>query len=575
MNPKFRYLEVFVLGVVAGGLLVTTSFNLHIHLLNFVYRSGIWDLREGIIRIVFLVYALLLAGLTLASVFLVRNCGTTLVEQSLGFGRSLTCEVRSFVPFLSSALALKKSECLLAAVIAVGLTLRGYFLAQPMRYDEAYTFLNFINKDFPYTFYYPLPNNHVFHTLMVRASVALLGGHPVAIRLPAFLAGALVILTSFTFTRLLCKLRSGFFTSALVAVFPYLVLYDTMARGYSLLVLLSLWLAIVGLRFSSSPNLSLCFLMSLITSLGLFTIPSFLFPSAGVVVWVSILTLIRGFELRTVVVRFLFPFCAMTTALTSLFYTPVVVATNGVGTIIGNRFIAGMPWKIFLGQLPLSIVSTFINIGQSVPPTLILGLLIFLIVGIFFSVRKKNWAVVALLPALLLGCSIPLFIQHHIPYARTWIFFLPFFFVLMDAGYVELSNLVPTFYRWHIHGAVLIGIILWAFILMNGNVITSSSETGTFPEASAVVKVLSEEMALNDKLLVGCPADAPVLFYMWYEGVPSRKRATPFTHQKEFYVVKKSEYSLSDLTSANVRKLAVLGDAEIYVRELPNWESHS
>lgn len=568
MNPKWRYLEVLVLGFAASGLLVTTSFNLHIHLLNSIYRTGIWDLREAIIRIIFLVYALFLAGLTLASGVLVRYYGTTLAEQLFEFGNSIKAEIRSFVLFFSSALALRKAEYLLPAVFAVGLTLRGYFLAQPMRYDEAYTFLNFINQDFPFAFYYPLPNNHVFHTLMVRASVALLGGHPVAMRLPAFLAGASVILTSFIFARLLCKQTGGFLTAALVAVFPYLVLYDTMARGYSLLVLLSLWQAMVGFRFSSSPSLALCFLMSLITSLGLLTMPSFFFPSAGVIVWVSILMLIRGLEFRTVVVHFLLPFSAMTTALTSFFYTPVIVATDGVGTIIGNRFVAGMPWEIFLSQLPSHIVGTFINLGESVPPVLILVSLVLMGVGMFFSFRKKNWAVVALLPALLLGCCIPLFIQHHIPYARTWIFFLPFFFMLMDAGYVELSNFVPAFYRQHLQGAVLIGIILWAFILMNRNIIiTSYPETGTFPEASAVAKVLSKEMKPNDKLVVGCPADAPVLFYMWYEGFPSQKGVKPFAHQKEFYVIKKSEYSLSDLTRANARKLVVLGDAEIYVRD--------
>jgi hypothetical protein len=315
--------------------------------------------------------------------------------------------------------------------------------------------------------------------------------------------------------------------------------------------------------------MALCFLMSLITSLGFLNIPSFLFPCAGVIIWVSFLMIIRKSEFRAVVVHFHLPFGAMTAVLTALFYTPVIVASNGVATIVSNRFVAGMPWEIFLSQLPLHIVSTFANFGRSVPHVLLLALLFLMIAGIYFSARKKNWDIMVLLPALLFGCAIPLFIQHNIPYARTWLYFLPFFFLLVDAGWLELSILVPAFYRPYLRGAVLLGIILWAFVLMNRDVIISSyPETGTFPEARAVVKVLSEEMVLHDKLVVGCPADAPVFFYMWYEGVP-QKRATPSTHQKEFFVVKKSEYSLRDITKENARKFIVLGDAEVYVRGLP------
>ena len=58
-----------------------------------------------------------------------------------------------------------------------------------MRYDESVSFLIFVKETISRAFYYPVPNNHVLNTLLEKLSCAVVGTSPVAIRLPAFIAG--------------------------------------------------------------------------------------------------------------------------------------------------------------------------------------------------------------------------------------------------------------------------------------------------------------------------------------------------------------------------------------------------
>src|SRR5690242_8416460 len=85
----------------------------------------------------------------------------------------------------------------LLGVLLLGVAVRARLLGGPMRYDEAFTLLNYAGP--PVTTLlsnYSAPNNHILHSLLVHASTALLGYDPPAVRLPAFVAGcALVPLT--------------------------------------------------------------------------------------------------------------------------------------------------------------------------------------------------------------------------------------------------------------------------------------------------------------------------------------------------------------------------------------------
>ena len=137
----------------------------------------------------------------------------------------------------------KDALTLLTATLLAGAA-RAFFMFQPMRLDEAYTFLYYLNvgRD---PFYYNVPNNHVFHTLLAKIAVLIGGMEPLVIRFPAFVAGVLCIPVIYFVAKSFNK-KTGLLAALGMAVFPYMILYSTMARGYSLIVLLTLLLILVG-----------------------------------------------------------------------------------------------------------------------------------------------------------------------------------------------------------------------------------------------------------------------------------------------------------------------------------------
>jgi hypothetical protein len=561
-----KYADTILLGGGALTLLLGGVF-LNDRFLNSLWSSELWEKSIGIIQLTLIWYGIAFALLSLINTIAVRQRNTTLLAESARVACSLPSEIRKLSRWLQSGVAADHVTLWLAMMMAVGLVVRSYFLAQPMRYDEAFTFLNFVNNGLTRLFFYPLPNNHVLHTLLVRVSVEILGSHPVAIRLPSLLAGACVVPMSFYLARRIIGNRSGLLTSALVTVFPYLVLYDTMARGYSLVVLLSLCLAILGLWFCQNPSTAVCFLISFVTASGFFTMPSFLFPAAGLSAWIVVVLVIRRQKPLWIVRHFMMPCLLMTATLTALFYTPTIIVNNGIHTLIANRFVESLSWPEFSNRLPGHLVDTVGQFSRNVPPVVIGLILLLMGSGLYFLAHKRQWVALLLIPALGLGGAAVLLTKHVIPFDRTWIYVLPFTFIFVDAGLAGLLK-CPELYK---RSVLLILVASSGLMLMNRNIIASYPDTGHFPEAPFIVDVLSREMNLGDKVAVKCPADAPVDFYMWYMNVPNDKAHVRGNQvRRQFFVVMKGSYSLSDLTSLSANRLAEYGNAELYVSELIN-----
>ncbi len=385
------------------------------------------------------------AGFAIAAVgsfYMLRYRGSTLSSYWLAWSRSVCQEVGQTCKWFLTTGQMGLAALWIALVTGIGATVRSFFLAQPMRYGEAYTFLNFVNVGLLSHFYYPLPNNHVLHTLLVRVSVGLLGSHPVAIRLPAFLAGVSAIPLTFCLSRSLSgDDRSGYVAAGLVAVFPYLIFFDTMARGYSIAVVLTLCLVALGMRVIEYPSIRVCSLMSVVIALGMLDMPSFAFPAAGVLCWTSIVLLHRGRRPAWVLFNMLIPCSLMAFLLIGAFYTPVVIASNGIDSLFHNQYVISLSWQEFLTRLPDHIYSTAQAFSCDMPiPMLVAFLVVFTTVGYYATARERRWATFVLLPAVMVGGAVILFVQHAIPFARTWIYLLPLIFILMDASVVAIAK---------------------------------------------------------------------------------------------------------------------------------------
>ena len=62
-----------------------------------------------------------------------------------------------------------------------------------LNHDEAYTFQALVSRSAETTLmHYPVPNNHIFHSLLAKASTKLLGDGEFALRLPTLVASVFV-----------------------------------------------------------------------------------------------------------------------------------------------------------------------------------------------------------------------------------------------------------------------------------------------------------------------------------------------------------------------------------------------
>lgn len=366
-----------------------------------------------------------------------------------GIGKHLLADAKSTFKWCWSEGRLGGTLGWLAMITLVGAVVRGYFLSQPMRYEEAATFLNYANGNLGRLFWYPLPNNHVLHSVLVWFSVHVFGKHPVSIRAPAFLAGLMTIPATFWVARLLSvKENVGYVAAAMVSVFPYLVLFDTMARGYSILVVLSLLLVGLTIRLVETGSAADILLVGLVAALGLFDIPTFVFPAAGAFLWMAILFVQRGRSAVWILTRVMIPLGMLVLAFMGLFYAPVFYVNHGINSLINNRWVASLLWQEFFVGIPIHFLATARRFTMDVPPLALFISILCFALGCLPKVGKRRWTMLTLLVGLAAGAAVPLVAEHAVPYARSWIYLLPFYFIPVDQGFEVLTRLKAGLVIW-------------------------------------------------------------------------------------------------------------------------------
>jgi hypothetical protein len=125
-----------------------------------------------------------------------------------------------------------------ALITLAGAALRARYLSQPMRYDEAFTYLAYASQPLAKGLArYDYPNNHLLHTLLVHVTTTVFGNHPWSLRLPAYTAGVALVPAWWWAVRGLYPGAAGLLTAGLVAGSSPLVEFSTNARGYMLVAL--------------------------------------------------------------------------------------------------------------------------------------------------------------------------------------------------------------------------------------------------------------------------------------------------------------------------------------------------
>ncbi len=565
MKLRLIYLESVFLFLLGALLCLMGGNRLGPGALNFIIHSGLWAERSVIIAQVFVAYGIILFGMACFSLFLAARGQTLTARLVQGLKQAWLSFCSCWAIF--KQFYRESGRELFWPLIALGLGagVRVYFLSQPMRGDESYTFLNFANKDLLALFDYQVPNNHVLHTLFVKSSILILGASPVSIRFPAFLMGLLTIPLVFGLARALNpEKHSGVLAAIITAVFPYVILYSSNARGYTLIMVLTLLAAFVSLRMIKNPTSGKIILLALISAMGMFTIPSMLVGVAGMFCWLVVLIyLIKHHNIKNILKATLL-FGALSGIFCFILYSPVIVIANGIQPIVANQYVESLSWPGFFANFWPQMQKTLVELTRDVPLLVLVFGLIFGLAGLLRAIRSRNWEIALLLPGLLVGAVFVMFLQRTVLYSRAWIFALPFIFIVVDYGFCALLEKLTPQIQWLTKIFLVCMAIAYAGYLMSADIISHYPDTSAFPEAQLAAEYLRPILTEADAVHVTDTADWPFYFYCWYYKMPQPAQQTKISLGKTYILVKKSRYSIDQMTNQPVIKLLDIDNMALY-----------
>ena len=417
---------------------------------------------------------------------------------------------------------------ILAGITGIGFILRLLDLNKSIAYDEAYTFIHFASRPFKHILAdYSAPNNHIFHTILVGISYRLFGGQAWALRLPAFLAGILMIPAMYMAARRFFSSYQSLVAAGLIAIIPLFINYSVNGRGYTLLVLFALLLAnFAGILVTRPSNPAL--VAFIITSaLGFYTIPIFLYPMAGISLWVIATYLFRKepWQEKVRKVCVFLGACVLAGILTLLLYSPVIIFGSGLSSIIGNEIVKSLSWSTFVENLDPRLLKAWNKWMIGISPTLEYAFLGGFLISVLLY-RKVSNQKLPLPVFLALAVAVLVVLQRVSPLPRIWIYLEAFYLMFAAAGLVWFVELLLRVIAGPVHtGRILSFAIPLAFVAAMTNMLINRAQNPVLldrdllPEAYAA-DYLAANLKPEDTIVATGPVDIQAAYYLSLHGIP-------------------------------------------------------
>ena len=327
------------------------------------------------------------------------------------------------------------SSVILGLVTLIALFLRVLLIAKPIQYDEAYTFIFYASRSLNNILAnYSAPNNHIFHTILVAVAYRLLGASPWILRLPALVAGTLTVPAAYIAARRFFSCPQALAAAAALAVTPGLIAYSANGRGYTMVTLFALLLANFAGILVQRQGKSALAAYAITGALGFYTIPIFLYPMAGISLWVAVTYMTDADSWRDRMQRlavFLVT-CALAGLLTLVLYSPVIFFGTGLGSLVSNEIVEAQNWSTFLGNLLPRITNTGVNWMMGIAPVFRFLSLGGFLLSLFFY-RKASNQRQPMQVFLVLAIATLMLLQRVVPLPRVWLF-LEAFYMLFAAA---------------------------------------------------------------------------------------------------------------------------------------------
>ena len=406
----------------------------------------------------------------------------------------------------------------LVLITVLGIFFRYAFLWKPMGHDETYTFMAFASRGLRYVITdYHLPNNHVFHTVLVNLAYQLFGDSPAAIRLPAFLAGIMLIPATYIVARLFYRTMIALLSASIVASLPILIGYSTVARGYTMLALFTLIIISLAAFNKDHKNMIGWFLFAIFAAFGLYTLPTMVYPFGMVITWLLISGILNDVskDYGGHYFHYLIVFSMLVMLAAAILYSPIIV-NSGIGSLINNDVVETLSWADFTQSVPVRIKNTWAEWNREVPGYISLFAIFCLGVSFFYPKTPQNRRV-PLAVAGLIWIGTALVVQRVAPWPRIWLFLLPLFIIWISAGSIGLLDLI--FGRFPRMGYIKQGIIglLILLPLLTGFVrgyTQYSQKLGSRGEPEEIAYFLEDYLEPRDVVVVTSPDTIVLKYYL-------------------------------------------------------------
>jgi 4-amino-4-deoxy-L-arabinose transferase-like glycosyltransferase len=418
----------------------------------------------------------------------------------------------------------------LAAITVAAAVLRFRDLFQPMDYDEAFTWVYFASRPLGQALSdYSLPNNHLFHTLLVHAAAALLGNHPWVLRLPAFLAGVALVPATHLLCRRFFEARAGVLAAALTACAPSLVNYSANARGYTMVCLAFVGTLGLAARITKADRARDWILFVAFSTLGLYTIPTMLYAFGGIVLWLAAELWLDGNPRRALLWRRTGLSVLAVATLTVLLYAPIW-ARSGWATLFSKG--TGSPsWPLFWTTMAASVADVWRQWNAGLPPAAAVILGAAFVAGVAWHRSLSSFRVSPALAAFLFPAA-PLLLQRVVPFTRVWLYLLPLYFSTAAAAVSAAAAGLPVLWRSRqaTRRLVIYALVILVVAGMSMRVLASSRTR--FAEANRVDWVsdfLVSQLQRGDLVAAHGAWATPIAYYLLSRDVAVERLSADWT----------------------------------------------
>jgi hypothetical protein len=393
-------------------------------------RLGDMPIRPGVpeawrVRLVWFVFlALVLFVLSKPSVA-ARSVGG--VFRSIRYGLAL---VRNSV----RGMALWERAYFYGALVVCAGLRTSHAITAPVMADEALTWLLFTAKGpLACVTFYPAPNNHLLHSLITSCSAQLPVDTLFALRLPVIaIAGLAQALMHLLFRRLFGA-SATLIVLACVLGSPAFLYYGAFSRGYMLVLLafIGAFAAVVFLvRTGDRQALGLLWICCVV---GLFTMPSFLYPALLLFGYLLVRTK-SPLPSRSSILRA----GLVTAAATLILYVPALIL-NGIDAFISNIWVRPTGWHAVTQGWWKHFGSTFSWLTGL--PFAFQGMMVLIATSLLLTRGRDRGLVLFSTFILIASLAIP-FVHGVLPFERTWIYLLLPIAILLGLVVSKLTSWV-------------------------------------------------------------------------------------------------------------------------------------